>query len=234
MTGSAHDLRYPHLPVFWFRLLRGVISFLVHLLTRFRIEGTEHIPPANQPVIFVSNHLHHLDAPAVGISLPRDRDIRALAAERYEQHLFFGLILKAAGSIFIQRGEVDRKALRQALNVLEDGKCMAIAVEGTRSKTGALAQGKTGAAYLATRANVPLVPLAVWGSEQILPAWMRLRRAEVIVRFGEPFYLPEGRARTAELDAHTEIIMTHIALLLPPEYRGVYAERAEQAANGMR
>ncbi len=108
---------------------------------------------------------------------------------------------------------------------------LAVAVEGTRSHSGGLAEGKTGAAYLATRANVPLVPAVTWGTENIIPAWAHLRRADVYVVFGEPFRLPEGRARSAELEAYTEDIMVRLARMLPEQYRGVYREHPQVAGH---
>jgi 1-acyl-sn-glycerol-3-phosphate acyltransferase len=210
-----------------FPLLRLVLLALVRLLTRCRVEGREHVPPSGA-LIYASNHLHYFDTPVIGVSLPRPFDSHALAGERYQRHPFW-LILAPAGSIFINRGQVDRRALQQAMHVLEDGGCLAIAVEGTRSKSGALAEGKVGAAYLATRAGVPIVPVAVYGTEQIVKAWKRLRRAEVIVRIGEPFSLPAGHARSAELQAHTDTIMRRLASLLPEDYHGAYAARPAQA-----
>lgn len=217
--------RYPPIKPL-FRIVREIIIFLVRLLTRLRVEGVENVPDQG-PVIVLSNHLHHLDTPVIGITLPRHT--WPLAAEKYEQHWFFAPILRQTGAIFIQRGEVDRKALRQAINVLEDGGCLAVAVEGTRSKTGELSEGKTGAAYLATRTGAACVPVVVWGTEQIIPAWKRLKRAQVTVMYGEPFHLPEGRARSAELNTYTEQIMHRLASLLPEQYRGRYNDKASAA-----
>ncbi|GAB4479106.1 MAG: lysophospholipid acyltransferase family protein [Anaerolineae bacterium] len=214
------ERRYPPVMPVLHPVMLWVIRLLVKLLTRYHVEGLENVP-AEGALIFASNHLHHLDAPVVGVSVPREA--HALAGERYERHFPFGPILKIAGSIFIRRGEVDRRALAQAMAVLADGKTLAIAVEGTRSKTGTLAEGKLGAAYIATRAGVPIVPVVVWGTEQIIPSWKRLRRAEVVVRFGRPFTLPAGRARSQELAAYTARIMAELAALLPESYRGAYA-----------
>jgi 1-acyl-sn-glycerol-3-phosphate acyltransferase len=221
MAYQSDDQRYP--PIHWlFGPMRAIILFLSRALTRLRVEGLENVPAVGQ-FIFVSNHLHHLDAPIIGVTLPTRRNIHALAAEKYFTHWFFGPILKITGAIFINRGEVDRKALRMAFNVLEDGGGLAIAVEGTRSKTGQLAAGKSGAAYIATRADVPLIPIAVWGSENIVKCWARLKRAVVTVRYGKPFRLPEGHARAENLIRYTnDIIMVRIALMLPEKYRGIY------------
>jgi 1-acyl-sn-glycerol-3-phosphate acyltransferase len=219
MTDDA-DLRYPELNPRHFRLTIAVFKFLIRLLARPHIGGLENVP-VEGPVIYASNHLHHLDTPLIGISLPRQGYV--LAAEKYQGHIFEP-ILRVGGAIFINRGEADRRALRQALNVLEDGNALGVAVEGTRSHTGGLAEGKTGAAYLATRSGATIVPLAVWGTEKIIPAWRHLRRADIYVQYGEPIHLPQGRARSAELDVYTEQIMLALARLLPPAYRGVYAD----------
>jgi len=214
------SLRYPPLHRGLFQAMLVVMRLLIRLLTRLHVSGQENAP-LEGPVLFVTNHLHHLDAPIVGASLPRMGYV--LAAEKYQGHIF-GPILRIGGAIFINRGEADRRALRQALNALEDGYSLSVAVEGTRSRSGTLAEGKSGAAYFATRTGVPIVPVVVWGTEKIIPSWLRLRRAEVFVRFGEPFHLPEGRARSADLDTYTEQIMLRLAALLPPKYRGVYAD----------
>jgi 1-acyl-sn-glycerol-3-phosphate acyltransferase len=162
------------------------------------------------------------------VAMPRIMYV--LAGERYQHHAF-GPILRIAGAIFVQRGEIDREALRQAFNALEDGYCLAVAVEGTRSKTGGLIEGKTGAAYLAARAGVPILPAVMWGTEQIGPAWHRLRPSDPPhVRFGPLIRLPEGRSRSAELECHTDEIMTTLAAMLPEQYRGVYRDHSALVA----
>ena len=212
--------RYPPLHRTLFHLVTSIIVFLLRTLAKLHVEGLENAPPEGR-VIFVTNHLHHLDV-AAGATIPRPSWV--LAAEKYENHLLFGPILRVAGAIFIDRGEPDRSALQQALNVLEDEHSLAIAVEGTRSSTGALAEGKLGTAYLATRSGAPVVPVVIWGTEEIIPAWKRLRRADVYVRYGQPLQFPRSKARTPELARYTEEIMVTLARMLPEEYRGIYRE----------
>lgn len=222
---------YPR--IFW--ATQRIMRFLILTLTRFHVEGLENVP-ADGGLVVVANHLHHLDTPALGAIFPRLTYV--LAGEKYERHIF-ALILWIAGAIYINRGEPDRKALRQALAVLEDGHALAVAAEGTRSRTGQLQKAKTGAAYLATRANVPLIPVVVWGTENIISSWARLKRADVYVQIGEPFRLPEGHARSQQLEAYTDEIMTTLASMLPERYWGVYRDhplleqkRAAQVAEG--
>src|SRR5690606_8323806 len=126
--------RYPPLHVKLYRLATGIIWLLLKLLAKPHVEGRERVPMEG-PVIVVTNHLHHLEVPD-GVPVPRRAWV--LAGERYERHPF-GPIRRSAGAIFIARGAPDRSALRQALSVLEDGNALAIAVEGTRSRTAALA-----------------------------------------------------------------------------------------------
>jgi 1-acyl-sn-glycerol-3-phosphate acyltransferase len=220
--------RYPPVNLTLYRTAQHVIRFLAAALIReVIVEGQEHIPKSG-PFLMATNHLSFLDSPIMFMSMPRI--LYLLAGERYQRHAF-GPILRIAGAIFVRRGEIDREALRQALAALEDGYALAVAVEGTRSRTGGLIEGKTGAAYLATRAGVPILPAVMWGTEQIGPSWKRLRRGgPAHVRFGPLIRLPDGRARSADLEYHTDEIMTTLAALLPEAYRGVYRDHPALAA----
>lgn len=221
------EQRYPSVNPGLYRATRGVIRFLANALTRgVIVEGQENIPQAG-PFILAINHLSFLDSPIICIATPQI--LYLLAGERYQHHIFTP-ILKIAGCIFVRRGEIDREALRQSTAALEDGHVLAIAIEGTRSTTGGLAEGKTGAAYLATRTNVPILPAAIWGTEGVGPSWHRLRRGGFShVRFGPLLKLPEGRARSADLQNYTEEIMTTLAALLPERYRGIYRDHPRLA-----
>jgi 1-acyl-sn-glycerol-3-phosphate acyltransferase len=106
--------------------------------------------------------------------------------------------------------------------VLAAGGIVAVAPEGRRSKSGGLQRGRNGVARLAVRTGAPVVPVAIWGQEHAFRSWRRLRRAPVDVRFGAPPSL-----RSLEASAPTVVttrIMVEIARLLPPEYRGAYAD----------
>ncbi|MBM3187163.1 MAG: 1-acyl-sn-glycerol-3-phosphate acyltransferase, partial [Chloroflexi bacterium] len=108
-----------------------------------------------------------------------------------------------------------------------------IAPEGTRSRTGTMQRAKPGIAYLALRTNAVLVPVAHWGVEK-LSDWKRLRRPTCRVVIGRPFRLPtiEGKPGTEELQALADLIMVEHGRLLPPEYRGVYADDIAAAEAG--
>jgi 1-acyl-sn-glycerol-3-phosphate acyltransferase len=193
----------------------------LRLLTRWHIEGTEHVPKKGA-CILVSNHLTWLDPPLVYSGLKRG--LYGLAAAKYRNKRILKLTFKLGRAVFVRRGEFDRDALRLCFAILEGGNALYASAEGTRSPTGALTKGKAGIAYLATRANVPIVPVALWGGENVVEDLKRFKRADVTTRFGAPFRLPEGRARGEELEQYTDEIMCTIAAMLPETYRGVYAD----------
>src|SRR5574341_404305 len=219
---TDNGIPYPGVNLSLYRAAQVVMRLLAgQLIRRIEVTGIENVP-AQGGFILATNHLNYLDSPIVFLSVPRM--FYFLAGEKYARHLFFGPILRIGGAIFIDRGEADRDALRQALAALDDGHALGVAVEGTRSKTGGLIPGKTGAAYLATRSGAPIIPMVVWGTEQVFPTLGRLRRAVVQVRIGPPMQLPHGRARSAELDRLTDEIMVTLAAMLPEQYRGVYRD----------
>ncbi len=204
------------------RVLRVIVNVLLGLISRREYVGLENIP-VEPPYILVTNHLSVFDAPLLLTVCPHT--IRAFAAAKHKRNLFYAAVLTVVGSIWVRRGEVDRKALQEALDTLKRGEALGIAPEGTRARgTYALQKGKTGAAYLATRADVPIVPVGLTGTEQIKKNLPRLRRTHLRIVVGEPFRLPEsGRVRGQKLHKYTDLIMHHIAELLPEEYRGVYS-----------
>jgi 1-acyl-sn-glycerol-3-phosphate acyltransferase len=211
----------------WYRVVRGIIGILLRILARIEVEGTEHIPEAG-PFLLVTNHLHWLDPPLLAAVFPYRPYV--FAAEKWEKHWFLGPFLGSLGAIFVRRGEVDRKALRQALGVLQGGGVLGLAPEGTRTKSGGLQRGRSGAAYMAYRTGVPLVPVVTMGQENVFPSLRRLRRATVRVVYGPPFEPPpvEGKASPEEVHAFSRDIMYRLAAMLPPQYRGVYADVAER------
>lgn len=213
-----------------FALERFFIRSLLFVFGRLTVRGTENIP-AEGPYILAINHMSKADPPLILLSWPDSR-IRFFAAEKWEKHLIFGPLMKYSGAVYINRGEVDRKALRAALEVLREGAVFGLAPEGTRSRVGALIQARDGAAYLASRANVPIVPVGLVNSDQLGSNMAHLRRTQLETRVGKPFFLPEtiGRPRSKELAAYTHLIMVHIAALLPERYWGYYADSPALAA----
>jgi len=212
----------------WYRALRSLLRAALSVLCRLEVEGVDRVP--NQgPFLLVCNHLHWLDIPVLGATLPHQAT--AFAARKWERRPVVGWLLRTlGGAIFVHRGEVDRQALREALRVLGEGRVLAVAPEGTRSDSGALQQGKEGAAYLAARSGVKLLPVVAYGQEKVFRSLRRGRRAQVRVIYGWPFTLTAGpgRIRREQLHDLSEQIMRELAALLPSQYRGVYADSVGQ------
>lgn len=206
----------------WQSFMRFFARLFMLPLARFDVQGLEHVPAG--PFMGVTNHLSSYDTLAL-IALSPIRRIALFAAIEHRSDFIAGWALEKLRVIWLKRGEADREAIKIALDEIKDGAAFGIAIEGTRSRTGALIEGKTGAAYLATRANVPILPAVIWGTEQIKHNIRKFKRTTVHIRVGEPFNLPEGRAGTEQLQQYTDQIMLKMAVMLPPEYRGVYADR---------
>ncbi len=205
-------------------LLRLLIRGFFQFFTRFEVQGLAHIPSHGGALLAV-NHLSRFDPPVLYCVIKR-RDLTALVADKYKSYPIIVLVVKIVDGIWIHREDTDFRALRDATKYLQNGGILGIAPEGTRTGSRGLIAAKTGVAYLADKAGVPVIPVAVSGTDRIFQGWAKLRRPPVIVRIGEPFTLPplERKNRAAQLQDITDEIMLRIAAMLPEEYRGVYAD----------
>ncbi len=219
---SLPDLPRRHSTPGFHRLAKGVSQLLVRCLMRLDVQGLEHLP-LERPFIGVTNHLSSFD-PLLVLAVMPVRPITMFAALEHRHDFIAGWALDRLGAIWIDRDEPGREALRIALNELTHGTAFGIAPEGTRSRTGGLLRGKTGVAYLATRANVPILPAVMWGTEKISRNLRKFRRTSVHMRISDLIHLPEGRAGTEKLQEYTDALMRRMASMLPPEYWGVYAD----------
>lgn len=213
-----------------YRFVRFIFTLVQRSLCRLEVVGRENIP-ASGPYLVVVNHMSTADIALVFIGFPV-LPWRFFAGEKWADHWLWGRLMAWLGVIFINRGEVDRRALREALAALRDGAIFGLAPEGTRSKVGAMQPGKDGAAFLAAQSRVPILPVGISNSDVLFASARRFRRARITLRIGEPFSLPEldHRARGRDLSAFTCLIMTHIAALVEPRHRGVYGDSPALAA----
>jgi 1-acyl-sn-glycerol-3-phosphate acyltransferase len=220
-----------HHPGPFYKLVRAIVHGLLKLLTRLQVRGLENVPP-HGPYIVITNHLSMLDAPIIMDVIPAT--ITVFAANTHRRDFFIGELMDRIGAIWVKRGEPDREALRAALNVLKENGVIGLAPEGTRSRTGGLIQGRIGVAYLAAHANVPILPVALVGTEVGLQATLGLKRPRLTATIGPAFRLPDcgGRPTRQDLDAYTQTIMLTLARMLPERYRGVYRDAAAAAGAG--
>lgn len=205
------------------KLIWITARLLFKLFTRLEVTGKDNIPPEGGCLLAV-NHLNRLDAPLIFALIDRE-DSTSLVADKYLKYPFYKWIVNAVNGIWINREETDFNALRVARNYLSAGGLLGIAPEGTRSRTGVLIPAKTGVAYLADKAAVPVIPAAISGTEKITRELLHLRRPRITVQIGKPVELQplERGDRTAILQRNTDEIMCQIAAMLPARYHGAYA-----------
>ena len=205
------------------RFAQRLIGLFVHATMRVRVEGLERIP-ATGPAIIAGNHLSLFDSIVVIPYLPRP--VILLLAEELRVWPWIDFVFGRLGNaIVVRRGSGERRPVELGAAVLDAGGIVAVAPEGRRSKTGGLQRGRKGVGRLAVRTGAPVVPVAIWGQERAIRSWRRLRRAPVEVRFGAPSSFDDRDADTPA-DATTWVMLA-IAGLLPREYRGVYAAKAQ-------
>ena len=210
------------------RLADFVLGIVGRILFRLEIVGRENVP-AKGPFMAMMNHIYFIDPALVGTFCPRSIIIMS-KIENYANPLF-AVVLRHYGSFPVRRGEVDMSAIRASLQVLEAGKGLLMAPEGTRSRTRSLQHAHDGAAWLAVRSGVPIVPVALSGQENLGKNIRRLRRTPLRIVFGEPFvFRTEGRVSREQLCQMSAEAMYRLAALLPPPYRGVYSD-VEQATS---
>jgi len=201
--------------------VRRVFKALFWLFAEIETHGIENLPTSGGFMI-APNHLSVFDPPLVFLLL-NGRRLAAFAGDTYRARPFFRWIIEMIDTIWVNRGATSPKTVKAAIHALREGRVLGLAPEGTRSLTGALIQGKTGAAYIALAAGVPIVPAAVTNTEHLWASMKRLKRIKLTVTFGKPLML-NGPKTSEQLELHTTEIMCQIAALLPPKYRGVYAE----------
>jgi 1-acyl-sn-glycerol-3-phosphate acyltransferase len=200
-------------------------SWLLWLVGPGRVEGLEHAPRSG-PYILVSNHCSNLDPPFLGWAVGHQtgRLIHFMAKDEIRGWPLVGWLARQSGVFFVRRGEVDRRAQRIALNLLASGRAIGLFPEGTRSRDGQLRKGRAGAALLAMRAGVPLLPVGIAGTQRIFAGGRRIpRRSRVAIRIGRPFMLPplaDGSLDRAALQGATARVMGEIAALLPTDQGG--------------
>lgn len=203
-----------------YSLSKSLIRAVLRLAFWFRVEGQQYEPPSG-PVIVVSNHLSDLDPLVVGASL------RRRAAFMAKQELFVNPLLRwwitACGGFPVRRGEPDRGAFRTARAILERGGALGMFPEGTRgSSLRDLRPPEPGAALLALRTGATILPVAVIGTDVVLPRGAsRPRRGTIRVRVGAPIRVDEAgnspvrtRADRERIDALGQMYMGVIARLL--------------------
>lgn len=192
------------------------------LLLDIDMQGREHVLQTG-PMIMVINHTHFVD-PVIPAALLRPDIFPMAKAEVFEGK--WRPVFDLYGSFPVRRGEADMNAFKHAFKLLRAGHIILMAPEGTRARSGGLQPAHEGVALIASRAQAPILPIALWGARGVFEHnWKKLKRTRVNVRIGAPMLAKtaERKPTREEIRGITDDIMFSLSKMLPPEYRGVYS-----------
>lgn len=212
-------------------LLRWLVRVvLFRFVFRVKVTGAENVP-ADGPGILMMNHISLLD-PVLCLGAVTNRFVIPMTKVENVRNPFLAPFVRWWGSYSVNRGEIDRKALTNSIELAKSGQLILIAPEGTR-QVGGLSQPKDGLAYVATKANAVIIPAAIMGAIDWEQKLKRLQRPEIQVNFGHPFrFKTEGPARIPRetLTAMTDQAMYQLALAVTDEnMRGIYSDVSQAA-----
>lgn len=208
-----------------YRSLRRVLPGILHRYLDLDVRGLEHVP-ADTPAIVCPNHLSFIDSILMPLDIPRP--VYFLGKAEYFSSWRTRWFFSAVGVVPTYRSGGDRSedSLNAGKALLETGALLGIYPEGTRSPDGQLYKGKTGAARLALRTGVPVIPCGIAGTRAVMPEGRRLlSRGRVSVTFGAPLDLTRfGDGSNPELlRAATDTIVNTIQTITGQTYQDVYA-----------
>lgn len=193
MTNQQRE-REPHTSLVLYRLLKwSVISPVFYTYFRGRVYGVENVPKKG-PLIIVSNHASYVDPPILSISLRRP--VAYMAKEELFEVPLLKQTIRLYGAYPVKRGAGDRAAMRAGMMALQQGWIVGLFLQGTRTHDGRIDEPKLGAALIAAKAQVPLLPASIWGTDKILPKGASFPQSvPVTIRIGELIETPRSTKR---------------------------------------
>lgn len=209
--------------------LRGFIfgQICARLLWKVTAEGVDYVPRSGPAVIMMSHST--LADITVPLGVIKHRFVVPMSKRENFEKPPISWITRSWGAVPVNRGEVDRRALQTTIELLQSGELVLMMPEGTR--TPALQEAKDGLTYILLKADVVVIPAAVWGLEQFAEDLLRpWRRSDVHIRFGQPFRLETGgrqRVPRDEMARMTQEMMYRLSALYPEHKRGYYSDLSQ-------
>jgi len=216
-------------------IMKRVFQSIFHVLGRVKISGQEFIPFSKAYVV-AFNHISIFDPPLVVAFWPEMAE--AIGAADVFLKKGQGLLLKMYGVIPVHRGDYDRSLFEKIFAILKSGRPLIMAPEGGRSHETAMQRAQPGISYIIERVQVPILPVGLLGTTDDF--WQRAKRGEkprLEIRIGRLFHLPMINVKSTERkmfrQQNADLVMRHIAGLLPEDYHGVYAGQAIYPENNL-
>jgi|TARA_B100001113_G_scaffold252011_1_gene207674 1-acyl-sn-glycerol-3-phosphate acyltransferase len=196
------------------RKLLGLLSvFVCFLLTKMTVRGKENLPK-NGPYILAPNHIHNIDP--FPLSAAINKPITFLMAEDQNPLKWYeGWAPRSYGVLMVNRKKIQPSTIKAMHKQIIKKEIVCIFPEGTALGSG-LKKGKNGAAFFAARHEIPVIPVAISGTEKALPSLKKLKRAKITIEFGKPVFTKKENLKN--LDELTKNVMTNIKEMLPKSY----------------
>ena len=201
---------------------KRIIPPIVKFFWVKKVNGLQNLPKKG-PFIIAANHASYMDHFIMTMLIPHlNRKIHFLAKKEHFEGFFKSAWHTYAGAIPIDRKKGGKKTLKWAIKTLKEGKIIGVHPEGTRTLTGKLQKAKTGIAQLALTAKVPVIPMGLIGTFEILPKGKYIPKfKKAIMNIGKPMYFPEyynKKINKIILGEVTGKIMKKIAKLCKQKY----------------
>ena len=186
--------------------MRLIFRIFFGILFRPKILGLENIP-AEGGFILSANHVSNWDPPFLGTF--SSRPVCYMAKEELFKNPVFGAAIRALNAFPVRRGAADKTAIKNAVKILKESKCLGLFPEGTRSKTGKIGKAESGVSILAAMTKVPIVPAAIVNTEKIFSADEKFPRLVLVI--GRPIYFNGNAKDKDELSNFAQMVMGKVS-----------------------
>ncbi len=217
---------------FLVKMARRISNGYINKYGNIPVRGLENIDNVKNPRIFVCNHLSNSDGLVLNKILKEKSDPYFIAGIKLSNDPITNIGTKIVKNIAIKPNSADKEAITKVVKALKSGEDILIFPEGTRSRTGAMIEGKKGILLFARMAKAEIIPIGMSGTDKLLPISTdgnmgaeKWHRADVTINIGDKIQFPK---REKDEDKHEyedrcmDTLMRSIARLLPEHYRGVY------------
>ena len=202
------------------------LKFVLSVLCKIDCREFKQALLKNKPLIVIFNHINFLEVPIL-VSFSYPLSVSGLVKSETWKNPIFSFLFNTYKAVPINRGGAFSESFKHVQEAIQNGFYMCIAPEGTRSKDGVLGKGKPGIIQLALEADVPILPVAHHGGENIWKNIKKFKRTPFFFKAGRAFKINfEGRPNHEQRDIILSEVMGQLARLLPDDMRGIYAQQA--------